>query len=124
MLKRTLDRIISIADQNDDGSLDFKDVSVIAESIGSAAKNAAVSAISSAEEKSRELEKKILQPIFVEDLDSADFLVSKLVRITEIDKKRAESEVCRGSIGYISDQKDLRSVFWKKEACRYQNNGY
>ena len=102
--------IVSVADQNDDGSLDFKDVSVIAESIGYAAKNAAVSAISSAEEKSRELERKLLQPIFVEDLDDADFLISKLVRITGIDKKRAESEVCRGSIGYISDQKDLRIV--------------
>ena len=69
--------IVSVADQNDDGSLDFKDVSVIAESIGNAAKNAAVSAISSAEEKSRELEKKLLQPVFVEDLDDADFLISR-----------------------------------------------
>ena len=102
--------IVSVADQNDDGSLDFKDVSVIAESIGNAAKSTAASVISSAEEKSRELERKMLQPIFVEDLDGAEFLISKLVRITDIDKKRAESEVCRGSIGFISDQKDLRIV--------------
>lgn len=102
--------IVSVADQNDDGSLDFKDVSVIAESIGNAAKNTAASVMSSAEAKSRELERKMLQPVFVEDLDSADFLISKLVRITQIDKKRAESEVCQNSIGFISDQKDLRIV--------------
>lgn len=102
--------IVNAADQNDDGSLDFKDVSVIAESIGNAAKSTAASVISSAAEKSRELEQKMLQPIFVEDLDGADFLISKLVRITDIDKKRAESEVCRGSIGFISDQKNLRIV--------------
>ena len=57
--------IVSAADQNDDGSLDFRDVSVIAESIGNAAKSTAASVISSAEEKSRELERKMLQPILL-----------------------------------------------------------
>jgi hypothetical protein len=66
--------------------------------------------MSNAEERSRELELRQLQPIFIEDLDKADFTLSKLIRITEIDKRRADSEVCRGSIGFISDQKDLRIV--------------
>ncbi|MBR5303128.1 MAG: hypothetical protein IKU38_09855 [Clostridia bacterium] len=102
--------IINVVDQNSDGSFDMEDVSAIAETIGNAAKHTANSVKASAEERSRELELKQLQPIFVEDLDSADFLISKLIRITEIDKRRAESEVCQGAIGYISIQKDLRII--------------
>lgn len=110
MWKKTKSALVNAVDQNDDGSFDLKDVSVIAETIGNAAKSTANAVKNNAEEKSREMERKILQPIFVEDLDNADFLISKLVRITEIDKKRAESEVCAGSIGFISVQKDLRVV--------------
>ena len=102
--------IVNIADQNDDGTIDIQDVSVIAEAIGNAAKDTATNAIITVGEKHRELERKLLQPIFQEDLDSAEFLIPKLVRITEIDKKHAESDVCRDSIGFISDQKDLRIV--------------
>ena len=36
--------------------------------------------------------------------------MSKFIRITERDKKHAESEVCKGSIGYVSEQKGLRIV--------------
>jgi len=56
------------------------------------------------------LELKTLQPIFAENLDGADFLLPKLVRITEMDKRRAESEVCKGSVGYFSKEKDLKVV--------------
>lgn len=101
---------VKAVDQNNDGSFDIKDVSVIAGTIGNAAKTTASAMKASAEEQKKEMERKTLQPIFQDDLDDADFLMSKLVRITEIDKKRAESEVCRGSIGYISVQKDLRIV--------------
>ena len=37
-------------------------------------------------------------------------MISKLIRVTEIDKRHAESDVCRGSIGFVSDQKNLRIV--------------
>lgn len=104
------DTIVKAVDQNGDGSLDLKDVSVIADTIGNAAKNTAAAMMDSAEARSRELERKTLHPVFAEDLDSADFLISKLIRITDTDKKHAESEVCKGSIGYISEQKDLKIV--------------
>ena len=107
---RAKDTIVNIADQNDDGTLDLKDVSVIADAIGNAAKETATNAIINVGEKHRELERKLLQPIFLEDLDSADFLISKLIRVTEVDKRHAESDVCRGAIGFVSDQKDLRIV--------------
>lgn len=102
--------IVKVADQNNDGSLDMKDFSVIADTISNTAKNTATIVRENAEERNREIERKRLQPIFAEDLDSADFFLSKLIRITEIDKRRAESEVCVGSIGYISEQKDLRII--------------
>lgn len=107
---RAKDAIVKVADQNDDGTFDMKDVSAIAESIGDAAKSTATAVMTSAEEKRRELERKALQPIFPDDLDSADFLLPKLVRITEIDKKHAESDVCKGSIGFTADQKDVRII--------------
>ena len=86
--------IVNAMDQNDDGAFDLKDVSVIAETIGKAAQSTAHTMKSSVEEKSREIERKMLQPIFVEDLDDADFLITKLVRITEIDKKSVRIVRC------------------------------
>lgn len=104
------DGIVKAVDQNNDGTFDMEDVSAIAETIGNAAKNTASAVKASADEKRRAMEREALQPIFPDQLDNADFLISKLIRITEIDKRRAESEVCQGSIGYVSVQKDLRIV--------------
>lgn len=109
-LDKARNTIVKAVDQNDDGTFDLKDVSVIAETIGNAAKNTAAAVKDNAEARSHEIERKTLQPIFAEDLDNADFLISKLIRITEIDKKRAESEVCAGSIGFISELKGLKIV--------------
>jgi len=107
---KTKETFVKAADQNDDGAFDMQDVSCIAEAVGTVAKSTAVAVKSIAEEKSRELERKRLRPIFPEDLDAADFLLSKLIRITEMDKKRAESEVCKGSIGFVSEEKDLEII--------------
>lgn len=109
-LGKTKDTIIKAVDQNGDGSFDFKDVSAMADSIGNAAQNAANAMRDNAEARNREKERKALQPVFLEDLDSTDFTLSKLIRVVDIDKKRAESEVCKGSVGFISEQKELRIV--------------
>ncbi|MBQ8263939.1 MAG: hypothetical protein IJY96_04075 [Oscillospiraceae bacterium] len=105
--KTIFDSAIQAADQNDDGKFDLSDVSVIADSVGGALKKGTQNVLSSAEEKARILEIKALRPIFVETLDAADFMMPKFIRITERDKKHAESEVCQGSIGYFSNHKDL-----------------
>lgn len=109
-LGKTKDTIIKAVDQNGDGSFDFKDVSAMADSIGNAAQNAANAMRDNAETRNREKERKALQPIFLEDLDSTDFTLSKLIRVADIDKKHSESEVCKGSVGFISEQKELRIV--------------
>ena len=44
------------------------------------------------------MELKALQPIFMDTLDSTDFLMPKFIKIAERDKRRAESEVCQENI--------------------------
>lgn len=102
--------IVKVIDQNDDGSFDMKDVSAIAETIGQAAQKTASAIKENVELRNVEQERKALQPIFLEDLESPDFVLSKLVRVAAIDKKHAESAVCQGSIGYFLDQKELHIV--------------
>lgn len=104
------DTIVKAVDQNDDGSFNMKDVTAIADTIGSAAKTTATALKESADARSREMELKSLRPIFLTDLESSDFSLSKLIRIAEIDKKHAESELCKGAIGFISEYKGLRMV--------------
>lgn len=114
--KKLLNKAIQAVDQTDDGKFDFADVAVIAESVRSAVKKGAQEIKGYADEKSWQSELKSLQPIFptqVEgavSLDDADFLMPKFIRIVGRDKKRMESPVCQGSIGYGSDQKGLYVV--------------
>ncbi len=110
MVSKARSAAVKVLDKNEDGSFNRDDISAIAGAVGTSAKHAATAVKDCAEAKSREIDLKNLQPIFPEDLQSADFLLPKLIRIVELDKKRAESEVCKGSIGYTSIQKDLRVV--------------
>lgn len=103
-------KAIQAVDQNDDGKLDFSDVSMITGSVGDAVKKGSKIIKESAEEKARLLALRSLQPIFADSLNDANFLMSKFVRIVDRDKKRAESDVCQGSIGYMSSQKGLSMV--------------
>lgn len=110
LFSKTKDAIIRTTDQNDDGKFDKEDVSVIANSVGEAVKNGAQAIRDNAEEKSKQLDLKLLQPIFTETMDNADFLMPKFIRISDRDKRRADSKACQGSIGYFSDQKGLHIV--------------
>lgn len=109
-LGKAKEAIVRSTDQNDDGKFDKDDISAIAESVSESVKNSAQAFKENAEEKSRQHELKRLQPIFVETMSDADFLMPKFIRIVERDKKYAESEVCQGSIGYYSEQKGLRII--------------
>ena len=109
-LDKSKDMAVQAIDQNDDGKLDFTDVTSFADSVGDFAKRGASAVKERAEESRRQIERKSLQPIFSDDLDTADFFISKLIRITDRDKKHAESDVCQDSIGYLSDKGGLRVV--------------
>ena len=114
--KNLLSKAVQVADQTDDGKFDFADIAVIAEGVGNAVKKGTQEMKARADEKSWQLELKSLQPIFptqadgVVSLDDADFFMPKFIRIVERDKKRMDSPVCQGSIGYGSDQKGLHVV--------------
>lgn len=110
LLEKSKDITIQVLDQNADGKFDLEDVSVIAGSVGNVMKKGAQTLKGTTDEKVRQLELKALQPIFLETLNNTDFLMSRFIRIIERDKKHAESEVCKGSIGFLSDQKGLHIV--------------
>lgn len=110
VLEKTKSAIAKVADQNDDEKFDMQDVSLVASKVGKSVKNGATALKESAEERTRALELKSLQPIFAEVLDERDFVLPKFIRVANRDKKRAESQVCKGSIGYYSDLKGLRLV--------------
>lgn len=102
--------VVSAVDQNDDGKFDLKDVSAMAESVGAAARRTAAAVKDSADMRAYERELKTLCPIFADDLAGTDFLLPKLIHVTEMDKKHMESGACKGSVGHISVQKDLKLV--------------
>lgn len=110
LLGKAKGAFVRSADQNDDGKFNKEDVAVIADSVGETVKSGAQAIKESAEEKSRQLELKRLKPIFTETMVEATFLMPKFIRITEREKKYSTSEVCRGSVGYFSDQKGLHIV--------------
>ena len=117
--KGLLDTAIQSADQNDDGKFDLEDISVIANAVGNSVKEGSLSLKESVDEKKKLLELKTLQPIFSDTLNSSDFLMPKFIRVTEREKKYIESEVCQGSIGYISNQKGLEIVNIFKDSLSY-----
>ena len=110
LLEKSKEITIQVADQNDDGKFNLNDVSMIAENVGNVMKKSAQTLKETTDEKARQLEMKTLQPIFLETLNDTDFIMPKFIRVAERDKKHAESEVCKGSIGFISDQKGLYIV--------------
>ena len=109
-LDKSKDKAVQVIDQNEDGKLDISDVSIAARTVGDAVKKGAAAVKESAEESRKRLDLKVLQPIFPDTLDQAEFLMSKLIRVVDRDKKHAESDVCQGSIGFLSDKGGLRVV--------------
>ena len=108
--KSLVDNAIQMADQNDDGKFDMSDVTAIAETVGSAMKKGTEAVMETATEKAKQIELKTLAPVFPDNLVDADFIMPKFIRVADRDKRRSESEVCQGSIGYCSEQKGLHIV--------------
>lgn len=109
-IDKAKEKTIHAVDQNDDGKFDMDDVSVAAGAVGEAMKKGAEAVKESAEESRKRMELLALQPIFPDTLDQSEFVMSKFIRVTERDKRHAESDVCQGSIGFLSDKGGLRVV--------------
>lgn len=107
LLDKAKDITIQAVDQNSDGKFDLEDVSMITENVGDVVKKGACALKVTIDEEKRQLELKKLNPIFAETLRDSDFVMPKFIRITERDKKHAESEVCKNSIGFGTNQKEM-----------------
>lgn len=85
------------------------DVKVIADekkdSVFDAARDAIVKANDVAEEAKLKAQKKMLAPIFPQDLTAE--LQPQMIRICEPDKQHLSSPVCEGSIGYLTETSDM-----------------
>lgn len=97
--EKTKERIVTAVDQNNDGRLNLKDISTVSRRLSK-----------KRELNKREAEIQLLRPLFEDDLEAPGFNMPKMIRVVEMDKKHAESEVCIGSIGHESEYKGLRIV--------------
>jgi len=105
-----IDNVVQAVDQNDDGKFDLLDVSVIADSVESAMQKGKQAVKDSVDEKSKQHELKMLQPIFADTLVASDFSMPKFIRIVERDGKYIDSPVCQNSIGHWSKEKEVQFV--------------
>lgn len=101
ILEESKNYVVDALDQNENGKLDWSDFTVYKEEIGNKLKLAK----ETSEGNAREAERNRLKPIFTKDLESVDFFIPKLVRVTDRDKKYTKSKVCKGSIGCFPEQK-------------------
>ena len=109
--------VINAVDRNDDGAFDMKDVSVVTSAVGAAVKKASDAVKESKEQhqekrllEKQEKEREQLCPIFAKDLETPEFFMPKLIRISLMDRRHADSEVCEGSIGHRAKHEDLEIV--------------
>ena len=119
LASRTQETLLRAADRNGDGKLDWEDLGLSEERIqeaGERAKDLAASAGRTIAtggkmlgkaigEAKAELDRKSLRPVFLEDFSPA---LPALIRIVEEDRRRSESEVCAGAVGYLDDIKGVK----------------
>ena len=94
-------------DQNSDGDIGLDDISAFSTTVKAAIKENNEKWTDKQSRLRREKELRSLRPLFESDVDAPEFSLPKLIRIAEIDKKHAASEVCRDSIGFFFSGKEL-----------------
>ncbi len=95
----TAESFIQSIDQTGDGKFSFDDVVELKRQRQEKARQAKLR---------RDLD--ALNPVFAGDLSEGGFFLSKMIRITEMDKRHAASLACKDSIGHETVVKDLRIV--------------
>lgn len=110
ILGKTKEKAITIIDQNDDGKFDGSDIAQIVNVVGDVAKKTVSSLKDVADETARDVEMRSLKPIFESDIYDNDFVLSKMIRVCDKDKKHTNSPLCDGSIGHITDTKDMKII--------------
>lgn len=109
-LEKTKKAVINKADQTGDGKLGLADVASVTESVKTKVNDRKDKWNNTQEQKKREKEFESLHPIFDADVDTPEFSLPKLIRVAEMDKKHAESDLCKDSVGYIFSEKEVSVV--------------
>ena len=107
LIKKAKNAAVDRIDRNDDGKFDLKDLSMMKDAVKASVKDRAEIRSNRQEQKKREKELETLRPIFETDVDTPGFSLPKLIRVADMDKKHAESEVCRDSIGFVFTSGEL-----------------
>ena len=117
--------VVDAVDQNGDGRIKIDDISVVTSSVKNAVKETGNKWNERQEEKRRQKQLAELCPVFADDIDSADFVLPKLIRISERDKKHEESDVCQGSVGHFLEAKELKILnIYRDKAAAFGLNFY
>ena len=121
VFEKTKEAAQTFIDEHDLDEIDAEDVSAAADKAFRAVGKTAASVYEGVKTGSAQLsgivtqakweaDMKSLRPICPGDINTPDFTMSKLIRLTQMDRRRAASEACQGSIGYDSSPKDVRVV--------------
>lgn len=93
----------------------MKDLKTIHGKINTATQKTATTVKNAIDDKKKKAELDRLKPIFEEDINGADFMLPKLICVSNMDKKYQDSEVCNWAIGYRAEYKDLLVITIFKE---------
>ena len=97
--KSAKDTVVKSIDYNDDGKFGFDDITTLANQIGE-----------KKEQERLEKERKVLNPFFKDSISTPEFMLPKLVRVAEMDKKHAESKICEHSIGFKAEHEGIQII--------------
>ena len=95
------DVVVQVVDQNGDGKVDLEDVKLVGEQV----KHETKKIVDFAQEKMNAKKVKSLNPFYASDLERTT--LPKLVQIVSRDKNYDDNSLCKGSIGFMSDNKTM-----------------
>lgn len=95
------DVVVQVVDQNGDGKVDLEDVKLVGEQV----KHETKKIVDLAQEKMNAKKVKSLNPFYSSDLENTT--LPKLVQIVSRDKNYDDNSLCKGSIGFMSDNKTM-----------------
>ena len=93
--------VVKVVDQNGDGKVDLEDVKLVGEQV----KHETKKIVDLAQEKMNAQKVKSLNPFYSSDLEKTN--LPKLVQIVARDKNYDDNSLCKGSIGFMSDNKTM-----------------
>ena len=113
ILNKARNAVLNTVDHNNDGKFDLKDIKTAVRNVGDAAQKTTDRIKDTAKQGSDQLgdwlahnkdkqDMKALNPVFKEEVNQKSFRLPKLVRIANMDKRHADSEICKGSVGFLS----------------------